>query len=173
MDKAIEALKRHLASIRTGRAHASLLDGVSVDYYGTVTPLNQVATINVPEPRTLVIKPWEKSLVKLIEKAILEANLGLMPTTDSDMLRINMPQLTEERRKEFVKQAQKRGEEAKVAIRNARRDANDSLKDGVKKSILGEDEEKRGLKTVQDATDASIAQVDALVVQKEKELMTI
>lgn len=173
IEKTIDVLKKQLAAIRTGRAHTSLIDSVKIDYYGTPTPIAQVANITTPDPRTLAVKPWEKGLQKLIEKAILEANLGLTAITDGDLVRVPVPPLTEERRREFCKQAKARAEEAKLAIRNARRDANDMLKTSVKDGDISEDEEKRGLKMVQDATDAAVSSVDDLCTKKEAEIMTV
>lgn len=173
IDKTMDALKKQLASIRTGRAHVSLLDAIKIDYYGTPTPLAQVATVTVADARTLVVKPWEKGLPKIIEKTILEANLGLTAITDGDLVRVPVPALTEERRKEFCKQAKAKAEEAKLAVRNARRDANEMLKASTKDGEIAEDEEKRGLKMVQDATDAATAQMDLLVSKKEEEIMTV
>lgn len=173
IEKTIDVLKKQLAAIRTGRAHTSLIDSVKIDYYGSPTPIAQVANITTPDARTLTVKPWEKGLQKLIEKAILEANLGLTAITDGDMVRVPVPPLTEERRKEFCKQAKARAEEAKLAIRNARRDANDMLKSSVKDGDISEDEEKRGLKMVQDATDAAVSSVDDLCSKKEAEIMTV
>jgi ribosome recycling factor len=173
IEKTIDALKKQLASIRTGRAHVSLLDSVKLDYYGTPTPLAQVATLTTSDARTIVVKPWERGLQKQIEKAILEANLGLTASTDGDIIRVPVPTLTEERRKEFCKQAKVRAEEAKLAIRNARRDANEMLKSATKDGDISEDDEKRGLKSVQDATDSSIVHVDELLAKKEEEIMTV
>lgn len=173
MQKAIEALKKQLATIRTGRAHASLLEGVRVDYYGVPSPISQIASISCPDARCLVVKPWEKAMLKPIEKAIQEANLGLVPMVDTDIVRVPVPALTEERRKEFVKQARQRGEDAKVAVRNARRDANELFKDAVKEKSLSEDEEKRGLKITQDFTDQSISEIDKLLANKEAEIMVV
>lgn len=173
MDKAIDALKKQLASIRTGRASTALLDGVRVDYYGSKTPLNQVASITVADPRLLVIKPWERNMLKEIEKAIVEANLGLSPSNDGEVVRVPIPALSEERRKDYVKQAKTRGEEAKVAIRNARRDANEMLKEAMKDGEISEDDEKRGLKAVQDLTDAYVKKVDELLAHKEAEIMEV
>lgn len=172
-DKTLDAFKKQLATIRTGRAHTSLLESVKIDYYGTPTPIAQVANITTPDPRTLVVKPWEKGLQKLIEKAILEANLGLSALTDGDLVRVPVPALTEERRREFCKQAKVRGEEAKLALRNARRDANDMLKSALKDGDITEDEEKRGLKIIQDTTDAGVALIDDLCSKKEAEIMTV
>ena len=173
VDQTIEVFKKQLASIRTGRAHVSLLDSVKVDYYGTPSALAQVASITVQDARTLVVKPYEKTLQKPIEKAILEANLGLGAVTDNDIVRVSVPLLTEERRREFCKQAKGKAEEAKLAVRNARREANEILKIALKDSGISEDDEKRGLKTVQDFTDKAVAVIDALVVKKEQEIMTV
>lgn len=173
IEKTIEVLKKQLATIRTGRAHTSLLESVKIDYYGTPTPLSQVANITTPDARSLMVKPWEKGLQKAIEKAVLEANLGLTASVDGDLVRIPVPPLTEERRKEFCKQAKAKTEEAKLAIRNARRDANDLLKAAVKDGDISEDDEKRGLKMVQDSTDAAVAAVDELCTKKEAEIMTV
>lgn len=173
MQKTLEALKKQLATIRTGRASVSLLDGVRVDYYGSISPISQVATVGSPDSRSLVVKPWDKAMLKPIEKAIQEANLGLVPMIDSDLVRVPVPALTEERRKEFVKQARTRGEDAKVAVRNARRDANELFKDAVKESGLSEDDEKKGLKTTQELTDHAIAEIDKLLVHKEAEIMVV
>ena len=158
LDKGIEAFKRDLAKVRTGRANLAILDGIKVDYYGTPTPLNQVASLNVPDARLITIKPWEKTLIPEIEKAIRAAQLGLNPSSDGEIVRVPMPALTEERRKELVKVVKKMAEEAKVALRAPRRDANEMLKDFLKDKQITEDEEKAGLKKVQDATDASVDQ---------------
>ncbi|MES2503684.1 MAG: ribosome recycling factor [Myxococcota bacterium] len=173
MHKGIEALKKNLATIRTGRASVSLLDGVRVDYYGTPSPIGQVATVSCPDARSLMVKPWDKGMLKPIEKAISEANLGLNPMVDSDVVRVPVPSLTEERRREFAKQAKQRCEDAKVAVRNARRDANEMFKDAVKESTMSEDDEKRGLKVTQDLTDQTIAEIDKLLQHKEAEIMTV
>ncbi|HXW52530.1 MAG TPA: ribosome recycling factor [Myxococcota bacterium] len=173
IDRSLDALKKHLGAIRTGRAHVSLLESVRIDYYGTPTPLSSVSTLTASDARTLMVKPWEKGLQKTIEKAILEANLGLTAVTDGDVVRVPVPQLTEERRKEFCKQARVKAEEAKLAVRNARRDANDLLKAATKDGEISEDEEKRGLKMVQDATDASVSTIDDLLSKKEEEIMTV
>lgn len=173
IDKAIEALKRDLGKVRTGRANVSVLDGIRVDYYGTPTPLNQVASLNVPDPRLITIKPWEKSLIPEIEKTIRSAQLGLNPSSDGEIVRLPMPPLTEERRKELVKMVKKMGEEAKVALRGARRDANEMLKEFLKSKDITEDEEKQGLKKVQDLTDASVTKVDDIVTKKEKEILEV
>lgn len=173
MEKAIESLKKELAKVRTGRASASLLDSVRVDYYGTPTPLSQVGTLAVPEPRLITIQAWEKNLIPEIERAILKSDLGLNPSSDGQLVRIAIPPLTEERRKEMVKLTKRMGEEAKIAIRNARRDANESLKKLEKDKDLSEDDLKRGEKDVQDATDAFVKRVDETVANKEKEVMEI
>lgn len=173
MNRAVDSLKKGLSTIRTGRAHVSLLDQIRVDYYGSMSPLDQLANVTVPDPRMLMVKPWDKSQLKAIEKAIQEANLGLQPVTDGDFVRVPIPALTEERRKEFVKQARNRAEDAKIAVRNARRDANEMLKAAKTDGEIAEDEEKRGLKQVQDLTDKSIAEIDVIVQHKEAEIMTV
>ena len=173
IDKTVDALKKQLASIRTGRAHAGLIDGVKLDYYGTPTPISQVATITVADARTIAIKPWEKGVQKVIEKAIMEANLGLTAIADGDVVRIPVPPLTEERRKEFCKQAKNKAEEAKLAVRNSRRDANELIKGSTKSGDISEDEEKRGLKMVQDMTDGAVTLIDSLASKKEEEIMTV
>jgi ribosome recycling factor len=173
MEKAIEALKKALATIRTGRAHVSLLDSVRVDYYGAISPLSQIANITIPDPKLLVVKPWDKGMTKAIEKAIIEANLGLNASTDGDIVRVPVPSLTEERRKEFVKQARGRAEDAKVAVRNSRRDANEMMKDATKDGTIAEDDEKQGLKQVQELTDLFIRDIDKVVEHKEAEIMTV
>jgi ribosome recycling factor len=173
LDKGIEAFKRDLGKVRTGRANLAILDGVRVDYYGTPTPLNQVASTNVPDPRLITIKPWEKSLIPEIEKAIRSAQLGLNPSSDGELVRLPMPPLTEERRKELVKVVKKMAEEAKVHLRGARRDANEMLKEFLKDKSITEDQEKQGLKKVQEATDASVAKIDELTAKKEAEIMEV
>ena len=173
MEKALEALRRDLAKVRTGRASLSLLDDVRVDYYGTPTPLNQVGTLSVPEPRMITIQPWEKNLIGEIEKAIQKADLGINPNSDGQLVRLVFPPLTEERRKEMVKQVKRMGEDAKVGIRNARRDANDALKQFEKDKEISEDELKRGEKEIQEMTDEYVGKVDDIVADKESELMEI
>lgn len=173
MEKAIEALKKHLSVIRTGRANVGMLDGIRVDYYGTPTPLNQVASVSTPDARLILIKPWEKPLLKEIEKAIVESNIGLTPANDGDVIRVPIPALSEERRKEYVKQAKNRCEDAKVAVRNARRDANELLKEATKEGEISEDDEKRGLKGIQDLTDDYVKKVDELLAKKESEIMEV
>lgn len=173
MSKALEAFKRDLAKVRTGRASLSLLDDVRVDYYGTPTPLNQVGTLAVPEPRLITIQPWEKNLIPEIEKAILKSDLGLNPASDGQLIRLVFPPLTEERRKDMVKQVKRMGEDAKISIRNARRDANDTLKQLEKDKEITEDDQKRGEKEVQDITDDFVAKIDQVIEEKEKDLMEI
>ncbi|WP_342375341.1 ribosome recycling factor [Myxococcus stipitatus] len=171
--KTIEDLKRELSKVRTGRASTAILDNIRVDYYGTPTPLSGVASVNAPEPRLIVIKPWEKSILKEIEKALREANLGINPMNDGEMIRLPFPPLTEERRKEIVKQVKAKGEEHKVAIRNIRRDANESVKAQLKDKKITEDDEKRISEKVQKETDAGVAEVDKVIVAKEKEVMSV
>ncbi|HKK01537.1 MAG TPA: ribosome recycling factor [Desulfuromonadales bacterium] len=173
MDKAIEALKRDFTKVRTGRASTALFDEIMVDYYGTPTPLNQVGTLAVPEPRLITIQPWEKKMIPEIEKAILKSDLGLNPSSDGNLVRIAIPALTEERRKEMVKQIKRMGEEAKVSIRNIRRDANDGLKKMEKNKEISEDELKRGEKEIQELTDTFVKKTDEVVSHKEKEVMEI
>ena len=173
MDKAIDALKRDFSKVRTGRASISLLDDVRVDYYGTPTPLNQVGTMTVPEPRMITVQPWEKNLIPEIEKAIHKAGLGLNPSSDGSLVRIIIPPLTEERRKEMVKVIKRMGEESKIAIRNARREANDMLKKLEKEKEISEDELKRAEKEVQEFTDQYVKKVDDLVANKEEEVMEV
>ena len=173
MDKAVEALRRDLSKVRTGRASVTILDDVRVDYYGTPTPLNQLGTLAVPEPRLITIQPWEKKLIPEIERAILKADLGLNPNSDGIVIRLAFPALTEERRKEMVKQVKKMGEEGKIAVRNARRDANETLKKLLKDKEVSEDDEKHGEKEIQTLTDEFVARIDKLVADKEKELMEI
>jgi ribosome recycling factor len=173
LDKGIDAFKRDLGKVRTGRANLAILDGVWVDYYGTPTPLNQVASLNVPDARLITVKPWEKSLIPEIEKSIRAAQLGLNPSSDGELVRLPMPPLTEERRKELVKVVKKMSEEAKVHLRAGRRDANEMLKDLLKEKAITEDEEKQGLKRVQDTTDGAVAKVDELTAKKEQEIMEV
>lgn len=173
MEKAIEALKKDLTRIRTGRASVTLLDDIRLDYYGTPTALNQVATLTVPEPRMITIQPWERKQITEIEKAILKSDLGLNPSSDGAVIRLVIPALTEERRKEMVKSVKKLGEEAKIAVRNVRRDANDALKKLEKDKLISEDQLKRDEKDIQDATDACVKRIDEVVVGKEKEIMEI
>lgn len=173
MGKSIESLKREYSRLRTGRASISLLDGIRVSYYDTPTPLNQMASLAVPEPRLIVIQPWDKTAIEDIEKAILKSELGLTPMNDGKVIRISIPPLTEERRKELVKVARKMSEENKVAIRNIRRDANEMLKDLKKEKEITEDDLFRSQEEVQKATDQFISQVDELCAVKEKEILEI
>ncbi len=173
MEKAVEALRRDLSRVRTGRASLSILDDVRIDYYGTPTPLNQVGTLAVPEPRLITIQTWEKKLIPEIERAIQKADLGINPTNDGIVIRLAFPALTEERRKEMVKQIKKMGEEGKIAVRNARRDANEALKKLLKDKAVSEDDEKRGEKEIQELTDEYIVRIDKVLADKEKELMEI
>ena len=173
MIKAVDSLKKELTKVRTGRASISLLDDVRIDYYGTPTPLSQVGTLAVPEPRLITIQPWEKPLIPEIEKAIMKADLGLNPASDGNIVRIAIPALTEDRRKEMAKLAKSIGENSKIAVRNARRDANDMLKQMEKDKDISEDDLKRGEKEVQDLTDSYVKQIDDVVATKEKEVMEI
>ncbi|GAE24284.1 ribosome recycling factor [Halalkalibacter wakoensis JCM 9140] len=173
MSKAIEALNRELAKLRAGRANPALLDRVTVEYYGAETPLNQLATISVPEARLLLIQPFDKSSIANIERAIQMADLGLTPSNDGTVIRLTIPPLTEERRKDLVKLVKKAAEEAKVAVRNVRRDANDELKKLQKDGEMTEDELRRSNDDVQKVTDKSIAQVDEVAEKKEKEIMEV
>lgn len=173
MKKSIEALGVAFAKIRTGRAHPSILDGVMISYYGVQTPLKQAANINVEDGRTLSISVWEKQMVPVIEKAILAANLGLNPSTNGDLIRIPMPALTEETRKDMVKLAKSDAETARVSIRNIRRDANSDIKELLKEKEISEDEEKRAADNIQKLTDRYVAEVDKLLQEKEKDLMAV
>lgn len=173
MMKSIESLKIDMTKIRTGRANAGLLDHVQVDYYGTMTPLTQIANISASDSRTITVTPWEKPMVAAIEKAILTSDLGLNPSTNGNAIRVPMPALTEERRKELIKVVRNEGEQARVSIRNIRRDANSQLKDLVKDKSISEDDERRAGEVIQKLTDKYIAEIDALLVVKEKDLMEI
>jgi len=173
MDKTIEALKHEFASIRTGRASTALLDKVMVDYYGTPSPINQVANVTAPEPRLILVKPWEKSMIGPIEKAVLQSDLGLNPSNDGDTIRLAIPQLTEERRKELVKVVSKKAEEAKVAVRNIRRDTNDALKKEEKAKTITEDDAKQGQDKIQKLTDKKIKVIDDLKDKKEKDVLEV
>lgn len=173
MDKTIKTLQDSLAKIRTGRAHPSLLDHLSVSYYGTDTPLKQVANINVEDARTLTIQPFEQTLVKAVEKAIMESDLGLNPNTAGKVIRVPMPPLTEERRRDLTRVVRKEGEHAKVAVRNVRRDANGDLKDLVKEKLITEDDDRRGQEIVQKLTDQHVKEIDELLEAKEKDLMAV
>ena len=173
MDKTLEVLSGDFSAVRAGRASAALLDRISVEYYGQETPINQVGSITSPDPRTLVIEPWDKSLLKTIEKAIQVSDLGINPQNDGRIIRLVFPQLTEERRKELTKQVKKYGEESKVAIRNIRRDAMDAIKAMKKKSEITEDEQKVAEKDLQKVTDDYVKKVDEMAAKKEKELMEL
>ena len=173
MKKAVDSFKRDLQKIRTGRANTAMLDGIKVDYYGTPTPLAQCAALAVPEPRMITVKPWDKSIMKEIERSIREANLGLNPMNDGELIRLPIPPLTEERRKDIAKQVKAKGEEHKVAIRNERRDANEKLKVLLKDKKITEDDNKRTQEKVQKETDAGIAKVDEAVAKKEKEVLEV
>ncbi len=173
MDKARSVLKDEFARLRTGRASAGLLEGIKVDYYGTSTPVNQLATINIPEPRLIVIQPWDISQIGAIEKAILSSDLGITPTNDGKVIRISIPQLTEERRKELVKVARKYAEECRVAIRNVRRDANERLKKLEKDKLISQDELKKAQQEIQKITDEEIEGINNLLEAKEREIMEV
>ena len=173
MKKTIEVVKSNFAAVRAGRANAGVLDRITVEYYGAPTPLNQVANIGSPDPRTLTIQPYDMSLLKAIEKAIQTSDLGINPQNDGRVIRLAFPQLTEERRKELTKQVRKYGEEGKVALRNIRRDAMDDIKKKTKKSELTEDDQKKLEKELQDMTDKRCKDIDDLTAKKEKELMAV
>ncbi len=173
MEKSVESLRSELLKIRTGRAHTSLLDHVNVEYYGMEVPINQVASVTASDGRTLLVTPYEKGMVPKIEKAIMQSDLGLNPASQGDVLRIPMPALNEERRKELVKVVRNESEQARVAIRNVRRDANQEFKNRVKDKSLTEDDQRAGEERVQKLTDRYVAQVDELLEAKEKELMSI
>ncbi|WP_243370685.1 ribosome recycling factor [Geotalea sp. SG265] len=173
MDKTIDALRKEYQKVRTGRASTSLLDEIKVDFYGTPSPLNQVATLAIPEPRTITLQPWDAKMIAPIEKAIMNANLGLTPANDGKLIRLNLPPLTEERRKDIVKQLKKFAEDAKVAVRNIRRDAIDDLKKLEKEKKISEDDLKRAEKDVQDVTNAHVTRIDEVLLHKEKEVMEV
>lgn len=173
MGKSIESLKLELSKIRTGRANVSLLDHVMVDYYGSQVPINQAASVSVDDARTLAVSPYEKSMVPALEKAIMNSDMGLNPVTTGDLIRVPLPALTEDRRKDLVKIVRQEVEQGRVAIRNIRRDANAALKDLVKEKEISEDEERGALDAVQKLTDSSIKSMDEILANKEKELMEI
>ncbi len=173
MKKSLSSLNEEFGSIRTGRASASLFDKISVDYFGTATPLNQVATISIPEARLVVIQPWDRNIIGEIEKAIQKSELSLNPNNDGKIIRINIPPLTEDRRKELVKMAKNIAEKSKVAIRNIRRDANDELKKKLKSSDITEDQEKQGIDDIQKMTDKYVEEIGKTLDAKEKEIMEI
>ena len=173
MGKSVESLKTELTKIRTGRAHTSLLDHVMVEYYGSEVPIAQAATVSVEDARTLAVSPWEKALVPVIEKAIMSSDMGLNPVTSGDVIRVPLPALTEERRKDFVKLVRQEAEQCRVAVRNIRRDANADLKELVKEKEISEDDEHGALEVIQKLTDKHIQQIDEVLAGKEKELMEI
>jgi ribosome recycling factor len=173
MHKSIDTLKADLAKVRTGRAHTGILDHSQVDYYGNPTQLTQVANVTLIDARTIGVQPWEKKMVAVVEKAIRESDLGLNPSTQGDMIRVPTPPLTEERRKEMVKLVKSEAEDAKIAIRNIRRDANEGLKKLLKEKACSEDEERRAQDEVQKLTDKFVSEVDKLVIDKEKEILTV
>jgi len=173
MGKSIESFKLELAKLRTGRAHPSLLDHITVDYYGSEVPLSQVANVNILDARTLGVTPWEKSMVSVVEKAILTSDLGLNPATSGELIRVPLPALTEERRKDMTKVVKAEAENARVAIRNIRRDANGDLKRLLKDKDITEDDARRGEEVIQKLTDKRIEEVEKILVEKEKDLMSI
>ncbi|WP_343731336.1 ribosome recycling factor [Duganella sp.] len=173
MVKSLETLRGDLAKVRTGRAHAGILDSVMVDYYGNPTPINQVANLTLVDARTIGVQPFEKKMAAAIEKAIRDSDLGLNPSSQGDMIRVPTPPLTEERRKEMVKLVKSEGEDAKVAVRNIRRDANEGLKKLVKDKAISEDDERRGTDDIQKLTDKAIADIDKMLAEKEKEVLTV
>ncbi|MFQ5466253.1 MAG: ribosome recycling factor [Thermodesulfobacteriota bacterium] len=173
MSRAIEALVHEFATLRTGRASIAILDGVKVDYYGSLTPLNQLASLSVPEPQTILIQPWDLTQIQAIEKAVMGSDLGLTPSNDGKVIRLNIPQLTEQRRKELVKVARKYGEEARVSIRNSRRDANDRARALERDKEIGQDELKKFSEEIQKITDEYVGKVDRLLAEKEEEIMEV
>ena len=173
MQKSLEALKNDLAKVRTGRAHTGLLDHIQVEYYGSMVPLTNVANVTLVDARTIGVQPWEKPMVAKVEKAIRDSDLGLNPATQGELIRVPMPALTEERRKELTKVVKHEGENAKVAVRNLRRDANAHLKDGVKSKEISEDDERRAQDEIQKLTDKYVAEIDKMLAQKESELMAV
>jgi len=173
MSKSVDALRTELTKVRTGRAHPSLLDHLTVSYYGADTPLNQIAAVSVEDARTLSIQPWEQPMVKAVEKAIMESDLGLNPNTAGTVIRVPMPPLTEERRKDLVKVVRAEAEQARVAVRNIRRDGNGDLKGLVKEKLISEDDERRGLEIIQKLTDQHVKEIDEVLAKKEEDLMAI
>ena len=173
MKKAVDSFKRELQKIRTGRANAAMLDGIKVDYYGTPTPVNQVATVQVVDARLITVKPWEKNMIAVIDKAIRASDLGINPVADSELVRVPIPPLTQERRRDLAKNVSKQTEEARVAVRSSRRDAMDMIKDAEKDKQITEDERKKGEAKVQELTDKYIGQVDDVAKAKEKEIMEL
>ena len=173
MKKSIASLQQDFTKIRTGRAHTSLLDHITVEYYGSEVPLSQVSNINVEDSRTLTVAPWENDMIKPVEKAIMNSDLGLNPATAGNVIRVPLPPLTEERRKDMIRVVRQEAENGRVAIRNIRRDALGDIKDLLKEKMIGEDEERRGEATIQDITDESVAEIDRMLAEKESELMEI
>jgi ribosome recycling factor len=173
MDKSIEALKADLGKVRTGRAHTGLLDHVMVDYYGSMVPISQVANVTLVDARTIGVSPWEKKMISAVEKAIRDSDLGLNPASQGDLIRVPMPALTEERRKDLIKVVKGEGENAKVAVRNVRRDANAALKDLLKDKLISEDDDRRAQDDIQKLTDRHVAEIDKLLQAKEADLMAI
>jgi ribosome recycling factor len=173
MLKSLEALKHDLAKIRTGRAHTGILDHVQVDYYGSMIPISQVANITLIDARTIGVQPWEKPMVAKVEKAIRDSDLGLNPATQGELIRVPMPPLTEERRRDLMKVVKHEGENAKISVRNLRRDANQHLKDALKAKQISEDDERRAQDEVQKLTDRNIAEIDKMLAEKEKDLMAV
>jgi len=173
MAKSVDALGENLAKVRTGRAHPSMLDHVVVSYYGTDTPLKQVANVGVEDARTLTVQPWEQGMVQAVEKAILESNLGVTPNTAGTLIRLPIPPLTEERRKDMTRIVRAEAEQARVAVRNIRRDANGSLKELVKEKLISEDDEHRGQEIIQKLTDQHVNEIDQLMAKKEEDLMSV
>lgn len=173
MEKAVESVRKELLRIRTGKATTSLLDGVKVDYYGSSVPLNQVASIGIPEPRMILVQPWDKAVIEEIEKAIFKSELGLNPSSDGNVIRLAIPSLTEERRKDLVRLVRRLAEEGRVGIRNCRREANEKVKELEKKGDVSEDEGKRAQKRIQDLTNGYTEQVDDILKDKEEEIMEV
>jgi ribosome recycling factor len=173
MQKALDVLRKDYSTLRAGRATPALLDKITVDYYGTPTPVNQIGNISVPEPRMIVIQPWEKKLLSLIEKAIMKSDLGLTPSSDGSVIRLIIPQLTQQRRTELVKVVHKKAEDCRVAVRNLRRDANDAFKKLEKDKVISEDEAKKAQEDTQKVTDRYIKEIDQVMAVKEKEIMEV
>ena len=173
MKKALEVLRKEYGTLRAGRATPSLLDKIAIDYYGTPTPINQVANVSVPEPRMIVIQPWEKTMLGAIEKAIMKSDLGLTPNSDGAVIRLNIPQLTQQRRTELVKVVHKKSEDARVVIRNLRRDANETIKKAEKDKTVSEDEAKKGQEDMQKLTDKYMKEIDKIMAAKEIEIMEV
>jgi ribosome recycling factor len=173
MQKSVDALKADLAKIRTGRAHTGLLDHIQVDYYGSMVPIAQVAQVGLGDARTITVQPWEKKMVPVVEKAIRDSDLGLNPATSGDIVRVPMPVLTEQRRKELVKVVKHEGENAKIAVRNLRRDANHHVKEMLKAKSISEDDDRRAEEAIQKMTDRFVGEVDKLIAEKEKEVLTV